>query len=366
MPDIAIGIVGAGFMARVHALAFAMADRMWDLPLSPKVIAYCGGRSSAVETYRWPELAGATRASDLDVLLEDSRIELCCICSSNDAHADTAIQALKAGKHVLCEKPLAHRLDDSRRMLEESARAAVQACVSFNYRRVPGIELARRMIAAGEIGEPRHFSGAYLQDWGLRPFASPGWREDPRRAGAGALADVGSHLIDLAEHLMGSQISSVMAATESEAALGEVLEGCSLLVAFAGGATGTLQVSRRAAGNRNGLCLEIRGSEGALAFHLERLNELRVSRASSAGETWRTLYVTESEHPWQDGRWPAGHPISWEHTFAYQAKDLLTAIASRQAFSPGFADGFRVDAVISAALSSMETGARALVEGRSP
>jgi predicted dehydrogenase len=377
MSEIGVGIVGTGFMARVHAQALAAAERTWSLPVHPRVRAYCGRPDSPVSSLpSWPELADAQPLEGWRALLEDPAIDLCYVCTPNASHAEICVRALEAGKHVFCEKPLAHRLTDSSRMAARAAAApALQAAVGFNYRRVPAIDLARAMIAAGDIGAPRHICGGYLQDWGLDRSALGIWRADPAQAGYGALSDIGSHLIDLAQHLMGSTIvavagtgavGSTLAApggsgdrSECTSAYGGAApvayDDAALLVRFDNGASGSLDISRLASGHRNGLHFEVRGCEGSIAFSLERMNELELSVTRARGETWRRFYVTERDHPWQ-GRWPPGHPLSWEHTFANQALDLLTAIATDDTFHPTFADGAQVDGVIEAAARAIESG----------
>ena len=364
MHEIGIGIVGVGFMARVHALSFAMAARMWELPVAPHVLAYCGRSGTPASSLpRWPELADAKPLPGLDALLDHPDVQLCCVCTSNASHAAVSIAALRAGMHVLCEKPLASNQDDALRMLRQADLTTAQAAVGFNYRRVPAVELARRMIAAGDIGVPRHIRARYLQDWALNRGAPRTWRDDPNEAGPGVLADIGSHLVDLAQHLMASRIAAVAALAQpeppdrSQNQVGKAgpLDRASLLVQFADRTSGALELSRVASGNRNGLRFEVVGSEGSLAFSLERMNELQVSLTRSHGETWRRIYVTERDHPWQATRWPPGHPLSWEHTFAHQALDLVAAIAAGSDFSPNFRDGYTVDAVIAAALRAIHT-----------
>ncbi len=365
MRELGVGIVGSGFIARVHALGFAMAARMWKMPVAPKVVAYCGRPDTPASSLpRWPEFADAKPLQGLPALLDHPDIQLCCVCTTNASHAATSIAALRAGMHVLCEKPLASNQPDSQRMAREAASTTAQTAVGFNYRRVPAIEVAKRMISAGDIGVPEHISASYLQDWALNRVA-PTWRDNPQEAGPGVLADVGSHIVDLAQHLMASRIVAVAALAQpadsdrlpTHIPKARSLDGASLLVQFANRTRGTLDVSRVASGNRNGLRFEVVGSEGSVAFSLERLNELRVSLTPSHGETWRTIYVTETDHPWQAMRWPPGHPLSWEHSFAHQALDLVEAIGGGGTFLPNFHDGYVVDAVIAAAVRAIDTRA---------
>ncbi|MFI4989811.1 MAG: Gfo/Idh/MocA family protein [Solirubrobacterales bacterium] len=371
MAEIGIGIVGTGFMARVHALGMSLADSMFDLPIRPRLVAYCGRETTAPSALpRWPEFLDAQPVQGLEGLLSVKNIDLYVICTPNAAHSAAALAALDAGGNVLCEKPLASRIQDSLTLVRRAEATSTTAGVSFNYRRVPAVELTRAMIRAGDIGTPSHFAGAYLQDWGHNSEAQLTWRHDPVEAGPGVITDTGCHIIDLAQHLTDSHVTAVAAiaptsGSDSTKAAGGP-DAASLMMRLASGASACFDLSRVAAGHRNGLAFEIRGSEGSIRFSLERMNELEVSGFTGSGETWRRLYVTERSHPWLASRWPPGHPLSWEHTFAHQAADLLSAIATGRAFSPNFPEAHAIDVICATAAAGMMAGSWRSVDTAAP
>jgi predicted dehydrogenase len=239
--------------------------------------------------------------------------------------------------------------------------------VGFNYRRLPATELARRLVANGRLGEVRHVRAAYLQDWLHDESAPASWRLDAASAGSGALGDLGSHVVDLAQHLTGSTLGSVTALAHTFVPVRPSPEGDRAVtvddaVLFAGrfgnGALGAFEATRMATGRRNALRIEVNGSLGSVAFDLERLNELEVYDGAD-GDTagFRRVLVTDADHPWLSGWWPPGHTLGWEHTFVHQAKDLLDAIASGTPASPSFHDGLQVQRVLAAVQDSAATGA---------
>jgi predicted dehydrogenase len=230
---------------------------------------------------------------------------------------------------------------------------------AFNYRFVPAVRLARELIEAGEIGEIRHFRAAYLQDWGDTDEAR--WRFDKAAAGSGALGDLGAHVVDLARYLAG-EIESVSALVATFRPGREIDDAIEAAVAFAGGAVGTIEATRFATGRRNALRWEINGEKGSLAFDLERLNELQVHTAGAQG--FRTVLVTEADHPFMSFWWPPGHVIGWEHTFVHELHHLLSAIAEDGDVAPHGAtleDGYRAAEVCDAIVRSAQSGARETV-----
>lgn len=362
-PPLGVGMVGYAFMGRAHSQAWHTVARAFpDVPLRPELTAICGRDKAAAE-----EAAGilgwGSVETDWRVLIERDDIDLIDISAPGDAHAPIAIAALQAGKHVLCEKPLANTLEEAEAMAAAAASAAkngVRAMVGFNYRRVPALALAREHVAGGRLGELRHVRAVYLQDWLTDPSAPMTWRLDAARAGSGALGDLGAHLVDLVRYLTGSEIEVTSADLRTftrerplagGTGTGQVTVDDAAL--FAGrlsgsGALASFEATRCAAGHKNGLRVEINGSGGSLAFDLERLNELqffsRTDRASSDG--FARVLVTERHHPYLSGWWPPGHVLGWEHTFTHQARDLLTAIASGDQPEPSFADGLAVQRVL--------------------
>ncbi|MGH3166734.1 MAG: Gfo/Idh/MocA family protein [Trebonia sp.] len=371
--QIGIGMVGYAFMGRAHSNAWHTVARAFpDVPPKPRLAAICGRDKAATET------AAGTRGwesteSDWRALIERDDIDLIDISAPGDTHAPIAIAALEAGKHVLCEKPLANTVAEAEAMTAaaESAYAGgARALVGFNYRRVPALTLARQFISDGRIGTIRHFRAVYLQDWLVDPSAPMTWRMQAERAGSGALGDLGAHIIDLARFLTGDEIAGVSAlsatftprrpwADGSGTGTVTVDDAVVFTARLASGALASFEATRCAAGRKNGLRIELNGTRGSLAFDLERLNELEVySAAPDDGDVngFRRVLVTEAAHPYLDAWWPPGHTLGWEHTFTHQARDLLTAIGRGDQPSPSFADGLAVQRVLHAVQASAANG----------
>lgn len=363
---IGVGMIGYAFMGRAHSHAWRNVARVFDVPLEPSMEVVCGRSSDAVADAA-AKLGWASHETDWRRVIDRDEVGLVDVSTPGDSHAEIAIAALEAGKHVLCEKPLANTLEEAEAMAAAAKASGVRAMVAFNYRRVPAVELARRLIANGHLGEIRHVRAVYLQDWIVDPGFPLVWRLQREFAGSGALGDIGAHIVDLGQHLLGDRVASVSGMTETfvkerplpgGAGRGEVtVDDAALFVArFSGGAVGTFEASRFATGRKNGLRIEVNGSVGSLVFDLERLNELELYEA---GDTpgFRRVLVTESDHPWVGAWWPPGHVLGWEHTFTHQARDLLHAIADGTDCAPTFADGLQVQRVLDAVLRSSETGA---------
>jgi predicted dehydrogenase len=335
--DIGIGMVGYAFMGRAHSLAWHAVSRVFDVPLRPRLAAICG-RDKAAAQAAADRLGWAAAETDWRALIARDDVDLIDIAAPGDMHAPIAIAALEAGKHVLCEKPLANTLAEAAAMSAAADAAypgGARAMVGFNYRRVPALALARQLVADGRLGTLRHLRAVYLQDWLADPAAPMTWRMQAERAGSGALGDLGSHVVDLARYLTGDEIAGVSALSA------------------------TFEATRYATGRKNGLRIELNGSAGSLAFDLERLNELEVfSVADPDGDVsgFRRVLVTEATHPYLAAWWPPGHTLGWEHTFTHQARDLLTAIADGSQPRPSFADGLAVQRVLDAVQRSAANG----------
>ena len=368
---VGVGMVGYAFMGRAHSLAWNTVSSVFDVPLRPRLAAVCGRDKAAAEAaagrFGW-----AAAETDWRALIARDDVQLVDICAPGDLHAPIAVAALAAGKHVLCEKPLANTLAEAEAM-KAAADAAygsgARAMVGFNYRRVPALALARRLVDEGRIGPLRHFRAVYLQDWLADADAPMTWRMQAERAGSGALGDLGAHIVDLARYLTGDEITGVSAISETFVASRPLADGSGLgtvtvddAVVFTGrlasGALASFEVTRCATGRKNGLRVELNGSAGSLAFDLERLNELEYFDAGEDGATsgFRRILVTEGSHPYLSGWWPPGHTLGWEHTFTHQARDLLTAIAAGEQPSPSFADGLAVQRVLDAVARSAASG----------
>jgi predicted dehydrogenase len=360
---ITIGIVGTKFMGRAHSNAYLSAPHFFDLPARPIMGAACGQNVSDLHAFA-EQFGWQTTETSWKRLVERDDIDLIDICTPNALHMPIAVAAAEAGKHILCEKPLAKDAHEARHMLSAVERAGVKHMVAFNYRRVPAIMLAKQLIDDGRIGQIRHFNAAYYQDWLVDPEYPFTWRHDLEKGGSGAHGDLNAHTVDLARYLLG-EIDAVCAAQEIFIEERPLSDGPGFgtvtaddttyfLARFCDGALGAFVATRLATGRRNRLRLEIFGSAGALVFNLERLNELAYYSASDSENVqgFRTILVTESSHPFIDAWWPTGHIIGWEHTFIHQVRDLLVAIAQNEPVYPDFHDGLRCQQVLDAATES--------------
>ncbi len=371
MSEIGIGLVGYKFMGRAHSNAWRQVRHFFDVDPVPRLRAVAGRDEASVKEAA-AALGWEGYETSYDRLLARDDIHLIDVCTPGNSHHDIAIAALRAGKHVLCEKPLANSLAQAKEMVEAAERAGTVNMVTFNYRRVPAVQLAHRLIEQGRIGEVRHWRAVYLQDWILDPQFPLVWRLQKDLAGSGALGDIAAHIVDLAQFLVGP-ITEVIGTlntfikerpTEEASAggsglsatggtqMGEVTvdDSTTILARFESGATGTFEATRLAAGRRNYNSFEINGSEGSLIFNLERLNELQVYFTSDPEDVqgFRTINVTEPVHPYTDAWWPAGHIIGYEHSFVHTVKDLLDGVKKNESPAPTFLDGYRCQAVLDA------------------
>jgi predicted dehydrogenase len=366
--EIGVGLVGYKFMGRAHSNAYRQVGRFFDLELSPRMRAICGRDETAVRDAA-ASLGWEGYETDYHLLLERDDIGLVDVATPGNTHHEIAIAALEAGKHVLCEKPLANTLREAREMLDAARAAGTVNMVCFNYRRAPAVQLAKKFIDEGRLGEVRHWRAAYLQDFILDPELPLIWRFRREAAGSGALGDIGAHLIDLAHFLVGP-IREVVGTTETfvgerpleeGSGMGRVTvdDAAAFLARFENGAIGTFEATRLAPGRKNHNSFEINGSTGSVAFDLERMNELEVYLEDDAPEArgFRTVLVTEPDHPYMQGWWPPGHIIGYEHTFVHTVKDLLDGIAAGKSPAPTFEDGYRCQAVLEAVERSVESGA---------
>ncbi|MFF4335003.1 Gfo/Idh/MocA family protein [[Kitasatospora] papulosa] len=369
-----VGMVGYAFMGAAHSQGWRTAGHVFDMPVRPVLAAICGRDRTAVEAaaarHGW-----AAAETDWRALIARDDVQLVDICTPGDSHAEIAIAALEAGKHVLCEKPLANTVAEAEAMAQAAERAAARgqvAIVGFNYRKVPALTHARAMIEEGRLGRLRHVRATYLQDWLVDPESPLTWRLERERAGSGALGDLGAHIVDLAQYLAGEPLVGVSAVSETfvrerpvpagaaaglpgaadGTARGAVtVDDATLFTGrLASGALASFEATRMAAGRKNALRLEINGERGSIAFDLERLNELsfhdHTEPPTSAG--FRRILVTEPQHPYLEAWWPPGHGLGYEHTFVHQARDVVRTIVEGRAPVPSFADGLQVQRVLAA------------------
>jgi predicted dehydrogenase len=357
--QIRVGLVGASFMGRAHSNAYLKVASAFDLPIWPVRRAACDINAAALDSlavrYEWQ-----TKETSWEKLIARDDIDLIDICTANDLHMPIAMAAAEAGKHVLCEKPLARNADEARRMWDTARAAGVRHMVAFNYRRVPAIALAKQLIERGKVGRVFHFNAVYYQDWLVDPGFPYVWRHDAKVAGSGAHGDMNAHIVDLARFLVG-EIEAVCGAREifiqerprpDGPGKGHVTadDAAFALARFREGTLGSFMATRFATGRKNFMRLEIFGSEGSLGFNLERLNELEYYSRRDGGpeQGFRNILVTESAHPFLKSWWPPGHVLGWEHTFIHEIGDLLVAIAEGKDVKPDFEDGLRCQLVLDA------------------
>jgi predicted dehydrogenase len=358
---IGVGMLGYAFMGKAHSNAYkTLAYMTWPPPLVPQLVSIAGRSEDAVsEAAR--RYGFAEHVTDWRAVIADDRVQLFDNVGPNNLHAEPTIAAAEAGKHVICEKPLGRDAAESYETWQRVEAAGVKHMCAFNYRFVPAVRLARQIIESGELGDITHFRGAYLQEWGAADIDA--WRFDKSAAGSGALGDLGAHVVDLARYLVG-EIASVAAITAAFWPGREVDDAVEAAVSFESGAVGTIEATRFASGRKNHFAWEINGSKGSLAFDLERLNELEYSEGNKG---FRTVLVTEADHPFWEHWWPHGHIIGWEHTFVHELHHLLTAIRDDGDVAPHGAtleDGYRAAEVCDAMLRSAEGGGRESVSYR--
>ncbi|MBG0832186.1 Gfo/Idh/MocA family oxidoreductase [Planomonospora sp. ID67723] len=373
-------MVGHAFMGRVHSQAWRSVSAFFDLPVTVSMAALCG-RSPERTAAAAARLGWVSAETDWRRLIERDDVQLVDVCTPGDSHAEIAIAALAAGKHVLCEKPLANTVAEAEAMAEaarEAAARGVRAMVAFNYRRVPAVAFARRLVADGRLGELRHVRAQYLQDWIVDPEFPLVWRLRKDRAGSGALGDIGAHIIDTAQFVTGQHLTGVSALTETfvkerpteegtdgpgglaggsrtgERGMVDVDDAALFIGRFDGGALASFEATRFASGRKNALRIEVNGSKGSLAFDFEAMNELWF-HDHTLPETeggFRRIVVTEPGHPYAGAWWPPGHGLGYEHTFTHEVKDFLEAVAAGTDPSPSFEDGLRVQRVLAAVEAS--------------
>jgi predicted dehydrogenase len=352
--------IGYAFMGKAHSNAWRNVASFFDVPaIEQKVLVGrdAGQVAEAAEKYGWAESATDWRA----VIARDD-IHIVDICAPGWMHAEIAIAALDAGKHVLVEKPLANTIAEAEAMTTAAAAArarGVQSMVGFNYRRVPALALARELIAEGRLGTVRHLRAAYMQDWLADDKAPMTWRLRKETAGSGALGDIASHAIDQVQHLTGQAVTEVTGTLRTFVAERPgpngpeevtVDDAAWATLGMTGNISASVEASRVATGQKNSLRIEVYGSLGSLTFDLENLNELNFLDATTPvrEQGFRRILVNEPEHPYLGAWWPQGHIIGWEHTFTHQIRDFLVAIDTGAAPSPSFEEGLQVQRVLAA------------------
>jgi predicted dehydrogenase len=376
IPSIGIGMLGYAFMGKAHSNALKkIAYMTWPPPYVPRLVEISGRNEEAVKEaarrYGYEKWSTDWRdvVANPDVQVFDNG-------GPNDIHLEPTVAAAKAGKHVICEKPLGRTADESYEIWKGVAGTGVKAMTAFNYRFYPAICLAKEMIDAGELGEIYHFRGRYHQEWIMDPQFPKVWRLDKSVAGSGALGDLGAHVIDQSRYLVGNPtaVNGVLRTFIKERPGGtvDVDDAFEATVEFENGAIGTYEATRFAAGRKNQMRWEINGSKGTLLFDSERQNELLVNMVGSApgdhAQGFRNVLVSEAYHPYWEHWWPHGHMIGWEDNFVHELLHLLTCIKDDTPVGPRGAtmeDGYRCAEICDAIVRSHETGQRQEIAYRS-
>lgn len=375
-----VGMIGNGFMGAAHSQGWRVAPRFFDLAAAPQMTVMVG-RDAAKNEHLARKWGWAETAQDYREVLDRDDIDIVDIVTPGDTHAEIAIAALEAGKHVLCEKPLANSVDEARRMAAaaDAAKAnGVLAMVGFTYRRVPAATFARDLVARGAVGNIRQIRAQYLQDWLIDAEAPLNWRLKKEQAGSGALGDIGAHAVDMAQYISGLSLTSVSGILETfvkeRPVMGESVglsgtagEGrgdvtvddyASFTGRFDSGALGTFEATRYATGRKNALRVEIAGDKGAILFDMEDMNAIQYYDATAPGTElgFKRIFVTEAEHPYGGTWWPTGHMLGYEHAFSHQVRDLVEAISSGAQPTPSFADGYQIQRVLDSVERSSNDG----------
>jgi predicted dehydrogenase len=366
-----IGLVGYGFMGRTHSNAYKRVNDFFDLEYRPVLKAVCGRTAEGAKKFaeKWQYESFET---DWRRLIERKDIDAIDICTPNDTHAPIAIAAAAAGKMVLCEKPLARDLKEAAPMVEAIEKAGVPNTVWYNYRRVPAVTLAKQLIDEGRLGKIFHYRANFLQDWTISSDLPQGgaglWRLDAASAGSGVTGDLLAHCIDTALWLNGS-IDKVSAMTETfvkerkHNLTGKVEpvgidDACAFLCRFANGSLGLFESTRYARGHKALYTFEINGEKASIKWDLHDLHRLEYFDYGddSLIRGWKSIHVTDGDHPYMKHWWVPGLQIGYEHTFVHQVADFLSGLASGKPTSPTFREALETQAVCDAVLDSADLG----------
>jgi predicted dehydrogenase len=375
--QVRIGMVGYKFMGKAHSHAFRDIPFFFDTEVVPVLQAIAGrdeqGVKQAAEKMGW-----ASYETDWRRLIERDDIDVIDIVTPNNTHAEIAIAAAKAGKHIICEKPLALTLEQSLEMLDAVKKAGVVHMICHNYRFAPAVQFAKQLIAQGRLGKIYHIRATFLQDWLMDPDFPLIWRLKKEISGSGTLGDIGAHIIDLARFLVGefSEVVGMMETFIKKRPLGDmdihlkgrvesdkwgevdVDDATAFLARFENGALGIFEATRFSRGNRAGNRFEINGERGSIRWDMENMNNLQVYLEDDERglQGFRTINCTEVEHPYASAYWPAGHIIGYEHTFINLLVEMMNGIANGYSPVPNFEDGVRNQAVLEAVERSVQTG----------
>jgi predicted dehydrogenase len=377
MTEVNVALIGYKFMGKAHSNAYRQVRRFFPGKLEPRMKVICGrdrkGAEAAARQFGWEEVE-----TDWRRVVRRKDIDIVDVSSPGYLHCEMAVEAARAGKHVICEKPLANTLRDAQKMLQAVERTGVKHMIMHNYRKIPAVALAKKLIEDGRIGNVYHYHGAYLQDWIMDPKFPLVWRLEKKYAGSGALGDIAAHAVDLARMLNGEfnavtgQLTTFIKerprpsdgagawGAKGKRAKGKVTvdDDANFLARFRNQSVGVFEASRFCGGRRNYNTFQVYGSKGSLAFNLERMNELEFYDCTDKPglQGFKTISVTEGIHPYVGNWWPPGHIIGYEHTFVHAVHDFLVALEKDTMPSPNFEDGVKNQTVLDAIERSAKSG----------
>lgn len=380
MPEINVAMIGQGFMGRTHSNAWSQVRKFFKPPVEPVMHTTCSRHADASKAFA--ELWGWRNPStDWKAAVASPEIDLVDVVTPNHMHAEVALAAIAAGKHVACEKPIARTLDESRAMVDAAKNAGVKTFVWYNYRRCPAVAMAHKLVKDGALGTIRRVRAFYLQDWADESIPLI-WRFQKEGAGTGSHGDLNAHIIDMTRFVTGEEITEISGAivetfvkerklmtgataggiaagVESGGETGPVTvdDAVLFLARFSGGAVASFEAARQATGNQNRNGFEINGSKGALKFDFERMNELQYYDATRPRgvQGWTTIMCTHGgDHPYTENWWPDAHVLGYEHGFTNQAYDILRVLGGEEPVVPlpDFADAHKTQRVLEAAMLS--------------
>jgi predicted dehydrogenase len=383
--ELRVGLIGYNFMGKAHSQAWRNAPLYFDPAARPVLQVVCGRSEDRLRKFAnrwgWQDIE-----TDWRRVVERDDVDVIDVSTPTALHHDIVVAAAETGKHIFCEKPFALSSTEAEAMLRAAEKAGVTHYLNHNYRRCPAVRLAKKLIDEGKIGRIFHWRGAYLQSWIVDPEFPLTWQLQAESAGAGPQFDLNSHSVDLARYLVGEirQVTAMTAefvaqrplpsATASAfqgGAKGSVTgpvtveDAATMIVQFENGAIGSFEASRFATGRKNFNTFEIYGSEGAIGFNLERMNELQYfnSSDSECEQGFRTILATEPGHDYISSWWPPGHIIGYEHEFTHAVVDFVDAVVHRRAIEPNFRDGVACMKVLEAGLVSAKSGEHQDVKG---
>ena len=374
-----VALIGTKFMGKAHSNAFRQVGRFFSLPVEPVMKVICGRNpeqtKAAAQTFGWEE-----SSTNWKQVVRREDIDIVDIASPGNLHHPMVIEAAKAGKHIICEKPLANTAKEAAQMLAAVKKAGVKHMCGFSYRFAPAVATIKKMIAAGELGEIYHFRGAYQQDWIVDPEFPINWRLQKKTAGSGALGDIGAHVVDMCHNLVGT-VDSVCAsmrtfikqrpAVEGSATIAakrsaksekmarvDVDDAVSFLATIEGAETmATFEATRFAPGRRNHHAIEVYGSKGSATWNQEDMNVFHYYNGSDPGrlQGFRRVHATDPGHPYTEAWWPSAHIIGYEHLFVHEIYDFLTTLNRKKVSYPTFEDGLACQKVLDAVSKSAKS-----------